>query len=87
MKNIILITISLLFFKCNSPKPEPKYPIFFKPISNESLAIGVIYEANIRQYSNEGTFNAFAKDLTKNKGVRCKYNLAYANLSDLYDKK
>ena len=65
MKNIILITISLLFFKCNSPKPEPKYPIFFKPISNESLAIGVIYEANIRQYSNEGTFNAFAKDLTK----------------------
>lgn len=27
------------------------------------IASGVIYEANIRQYSKEGTFNAFTQDL------------------------
>ncbi len=32
-------------------------------ISKSDIASGVIYEANIRQYSEEGTFNAFTKDL------------------------
>ena len=32
-------------------------------ISAEDISNGVIYEANIRQYSPEGSFNAFTKDL------------------------
>ena len=32
-------------------------------ISKSDIATGVIYEANIRQYSKEGTFNAFTQDL------------------------
>lgn len=33
------------------------------PISPEMMETGIIYEANIRQYSPEGTFNAFTKDI------------------------
>ena len=32
-------------------------------ILNSDIASGVIYEANIRQYSKEGTFNAFTRDI------------------------
>ena len=32
-------------------------------IFKSDIATGVIYEANIRQYSKEGTFNAFTQDL------------------------
>ena len=65
MKKTILIIISFIFINCKPPLPEPRNPIIFNPISNESLAKGIIYEVNIRQYSNEGTFNAFSKDLSK----------------------
>ena len=66
MKKIFIITaICLMCYKCNSTKPEPRGPNVYKPISDQSLASGVIYEANIRQYSSEGTFNAFTKDLPK----------------------
>ena len=72
MKKIKHITILIFFIFCTSPKPKPRKPIIFKPISKEALASAVIYEANIRQYSNEGTFNAFAKDLNiiKEMGVK-----------------
>lgn len=42
------------------------------PISNEIMEHAVIYEANIRQYSPEGTFKAFTKDIPvlKELGVR-----------------
>jgi alpha-amylase len=43
-----------------------------KPISDQSLENAVIYEANIRQYSKEGTFNAFAKDLPEIKKLGVK---------------
>ena len=36
-----------------------------KPITDEILESAVIYEANIRQYSPEGSFNAFTKDIPK----------------------
>ena len=44
----------------------------FEPISNDILESSVIYEANIRQYSPEGTFSAFTKDIPQLKelGVR-----------------
>lgn len=35
------------------------------PISDTVLESAVIYEANIRQYSEEGTFDAFTKDIPK----------------------
>ena len=32
-------------------------------LTNEKLENAVIYEVNIRQYSPEGSFNAFTKDI------------------------
>ena len=42
------------------------------PVSDKMMENAVIYEANIRQYSPEGTFNAFAKDIPhlKKLGIR-----------------
>jgi glycosidase len=42
------------------------------PITDEILESAVIYEANIRQYSAEGTFSAFAKDIPKLKELGVK---------------
>ena len=42
------------------------------PISNESLENAVIYEANIRQYSPEGTFEKFTEDIPKLKELGVK---------------
>jgi glycosidase len=54
--------------------PEPKAPIeeSLEPINAEIISKAVLYEANIRQYSNEGSFNAFAEDLPvlKKMGVK-----------------
>ena len=41
-------------------------------ISNETLESAVIYEANIRQYSAEGTFEAFTKDIPQLKDLGVK---------------
>ncbi|CAL2077642.1 alpha-amylase family glycosyl hydrolase [Tenacibaculum sp. 190524A05c] len=43
-----------------------------QPISNEVLETAVIYEANIRQYSKEGTFDAFTKDIPQLKELGVK---------------
>ncbi|MFY7728591.1 MAG: alpha-amylase family glycosyl hydrolase [Flavobacterium sp.] len=42
------------------------------PISDAVLEQAVIYEANIRNYSKEGTFNAFTKDIPKLKQLGVK---------------
>jgi 1,4-alpha-glucan branching enzyme len=42
------------------------------PISDESLENAIIYEANIRQYSPEGTFAKFTKDIPKLKELGVK---------------
>ncbi len=42
------------------------------PISDSILESAVIYEANIRQYSPEGSFNAFTKDIPKLKTLGVK---------------
>lgn len=42
------------------------------PVSDKIMENAVIYEANIRQYSKEGTFNAFAKDLPELKKMGVK---------------
>ena len=43
------------------------------PITNETLETAIIYEANIRQYSPEGSFEAFTKDLPELKKLGVKF--------------
>lgn len=74
MKNIYLILILAMIVSC---KTEPKQavseaPATIAPISDEVLENAVIYEANIRQYSVEGTFNEFTKDIPKLKELGVK---------------
>ncbi|MDG2491589.1 MAG: alpha-amylase family glycosyl hydrolase [Flavobacteriaceae bacterium] len=63
MKNIFITLVLLILIGCHNPSA----PIVneMSPVTEADLASGVLYEANIRQYSPEGTFNAFAKDLPK----------------------
>lgn len=66
MKNfgiILLLSLSLLL-ACKGPKEEKAQPKEKVSLLKDSLLeSAVIYEANIRQYSPEGTFNAFTKDI------------------------
>ena len=63
MRTLIAIFISVLILTaCNSSKEtKTNTPVF----SDEFLSEAVIYEVNVRQYTQEGTFNAFAKHLPK----------------------
>ena len=65
-KAILLLSLYLvLIFSCNNKKTEPA-------VSNEQhneppewIMQGNIYEVNVRQYTPEGTFNAFATHLDR----------------------
>lgn len=77
MKKIIgLITIAIVVVNCKAKQEiASKTPVVISPIKENvmtTLGNAVIYEANIRQYSSEGTFNAFTKDipLLKKMGVK-----------------
>ena len=72
MKKLIPVLGALLLLNCQPAATEARKPIVFEPITEKDIAQAVLYEANIRQYSNEGTFNAFAKDLPilKEMGVK-----------------
>ncbi|WP_298892800.1 alpha-amylase family glycosyl hydrolase [uncultured Psychroserpens sp.] len=72
MKNILTIMlITLLLWSCKTDKKdnstvvvnetEPKE--ILAPISDDVLESAIIYEANIRQYSPEGSFDEFTKDI------------------------
>jgi len=69
MKNILLTftLVSLMFYSCKKEqKVEEKADVLIpsiEPVNPSMMENAVIYEANIRQYSPEGTFNAFTKDL------------------------
>ncbi|UGU14777.1 alpha-glucosidase C-terminal domain-containing protein [Sinomicrobium kalidii] len=52
--------------KKEEPQQEPA------PVSDEVLETAVIYEANIRQYSEEGSFNAFTRDIPELKELGVK---------------
>jgi len=55
------------------PKEKPQVETSsFEPISNQVLESSVIYEANIRQYSKEGTLEAFTKDIPQLKELGVK---------------
>jgi len=72
MKPLIPLLFAVIILACDSPKPEAARPITYEPLSENIWTTGVLYEANIRQYSHEGSFNAFAKDLPilKDLGVK-----------------
>jgi glycosidase len=64
MKNVLPLLVCLFAFSLNAQfanaqiaKVEQKHPAFMNQ--------GNIYEVNIRQYTKEGTLNAFAKHLTR----------------------
>lgn len=69
-KNIFLLGLILAFISCKTEVKE--VVISTSSISSEIMETAVIYEANIRQYSPEGTFNAFTKDIAglKKLGVK-----------------
>ena len=74
MKKIfsIILVVGILF-SCQKEKKEPavsKKEI--TPISKSDLETAVIYEANIRQYSPEGTFDKFTKDIPEIKKLGVK---------------
>ncbi len=73
---ILIVGICSLIACKNEPKkqekeekPRAEQPV---PISDDVLETAVIYEANIRQYSEEGSFNAFTKDIPKLKELGVK---------------
>jgi glycosidase len=67
MKKILfLIVLPLIIFSCKNKDVKTVNAKDEKAISHSSWIIqGNIYEVNIRQYTPEGTFNAFAKHLDR----------------------
>ena len=69
MKKLISIfaALSILLISCKKEHKDDKNTITsiteITPVSDQMMENAVIYEANIRQYSPEGTFQAFAKDI------------------------
>ncbi|WP_299836176.1 alpha-amylase family glycosyl hydrolase [uncultured Tenacibaculum sp.] len=82
MKKILsIVSISLLLLSCKqeqkkeekvAEKQENTVAEVLKPISKDVLETAVIYEANIRQYSPEGSFDAFTKDIPELKKLGVK---------------
>ncbi|MDG2415843.1 MAG: alpha-amylase family glycosyl hydrolase [Flavobacteriaceae bacterium] len=65
MKKLIpFVLFSFLFLHACKEKTETSQAVAnLTPISADMAENAVIYEANIRQYSPQGTFNAFTKDI------------------------
>ena len=64
LKPIIALFIAIAFIACKTDKKTTltdNTPAL--KVTSDVMESAVIYEANIRQYSPEGTFNAFAKDI------------------------
>ena len=78
MKNhILIVCLSVALFACKSEKkgdikPVENDVVALAPISDSDLETAVIYEANIRQYSPEGTFSEFTKDIPQLKQLGVK---------------
>ena len=66
-KILILCTTFLLLVSCKEEQKDLKATQSqlktIAPVADKTIAGSVIYEANIRQYSKEGTFEAFTKDI------------------------
>lgn len=67
MNNTFTALLCLVLLSCQTVPKQAEVPL--KPIDAQALAKGILYEVNIRQYTNEGTFNAFVKELPKIKAL------------------
>ncbi len=78
MKKLTLIVLTLvLFIACKKEKKEVAQNAETEsqdiaPVTPEMMETAVIYEANIRQYSPEGTFEEFTKDIPQLKQLGVK---------------
>lgn len=70
MKKIIILALCAVTLGVNAQKKTTTKAL--PPVSDKMMENAVIYEANIRQYSSEGTFNAFAKDIPQLKKLGVK---------------
>jgi glycosidase len=73
MKKIFLLVLTITtFISCKNSNETEKAAEKLGDFTNESAENAVIYEANIRQYSPEGTFDAFTKDIPELKKLGVK---------------
>lgn len=76
MRKTILLGIFLAaFVSCKNEKKQEEVEVAqteLAPVSDAMMENSVIYEANIRNYSPEGTFNAFTKDIPELKKLGVK---------------
>ncbi|MFZ0489078.1 MAG: alpha-amylase family glycosyl hydrolase [Salegentibacter sp.] len=76
-KTIFALAVMAFMASCKEnkkeePKPAEAQQQEIAPIDDDVLESAVIYEANIRQYSPEGTFDAFTKDIPQLKQLGVK---------------
>lgn len=76
-KTLFLVSILAAFVGCKDDKntveqKETAQAQTLAPVSDAMMENSVIYEANIRNYSPEGTFNAFTKDIPQLKKLGVK---------------
>lgn len=73
-KTIVTVLVFLTLFSCKNEteKTAENSKTEFAKFSPEVEESAVIYEVNIRQYSPEGTFNAFTKDIPQLKELGVK---------------
>ena len=85
----LLFILSPLFFACQSGEKQGKETSAKPPekfhVTDSLLETAVIYEANIRQYSPEGTLKAFEKDIPvlKELGVKIIWLMPVYPISEL----
>lgn len=73
MKNVLVVLcLALGMISCKKAEESPKVAAELPAVSPELADNAVIYEVNIRQYSPEGTFNAFTSDIPKLKKMGVK---------------
>lgn len=72
-KSILCLAILLAIMSCKKHETTIVEEVTtLQPYTPEAVENAVIYEVNIRQYSNEGTFNAFIKDIPELKKLGVK---------------
>ncbi len=74
MKKLILLSLAMLLtnLSCKKEKTVEVDQLAMKEYTPEEMENAVIYEANIRQYSPEGTFESFTRDIPELKKLGVK---------------
>lgn len=79
MKKVtFILALMILFISCKNETNQPEKTEnetakdSLAPVSDDIMESAIIYEANIRQYSPEGTFNAFTQDIPQLKELGVK---------------